>query len=694
MPPPDRPTPRVSLKQSSWGGFGPSALIALLGLVATLAACIGAERWEANQDRTAFERRASALAVAIARSFQLTREVVLSIPALFESSTVIEQEEFRTFVRPALARHPSLAALEWAPLVHDVDRAAFVEQQRRQGFPGFEIREPDASGAMVRSAQRDMYLPLTYMLPEVEAVRGLELLFEPVRRIKIEEAIDQGTLHVSDRFKLVEDPEGVQSLAVYAGGYDPRNPLANTTKRRAALLGLGVALFRLQPLIDAALANQEREGIELALVDTAAPADLQVLYETVPGIFAGVARAGMAYRESFDFGNRSYSVWSVASLGSTWSQWLAFGVGLGLTLLAAGSHAAFVVIRRLRREVKESVMLGQYTLQEKIGSGGMGVVYRATHAMLRRPAAIKLLLPEHHNQEHVARFEREVQLTSRLTHPNTISIFDYGRTAQGVFYYVMEFVDGIDLERLIEQEGPLAPARAIHILLQASGALAEAHAMGLIHGDVKPANIVLCERADAPDVVKIVDFGLARTLEKSAGDSGSTSLDGITGTPMYLAPEAVSTPSALDARADLYSLGAVGYFMLTGKHVFDGTSVLEVLTKHLLEEPVPPSIRSGKALASDLEGVLLGCLAKDRQYRPSSAQALADSLRACADAARYDADAAKAWWHGRGAELRQSARREPARAGIAATMAIDMRGRSGAELRGMALPLGTKLKQP
>ncbi|HEX2658440.1 MAG TPA: serine/threonine-protein kinase, partial [Polyangia bacterium] len=168
------------------------------------------------------------------------------------------------------------------------------------------------------------------------------------------------------------------------------------------------------------------------------------------------------------------------------------------------------VIYGLRADVREAARFGQYILERKIGEGAMGVVYRATHAMLRRPAAIKLLLKDRVSEIDLVRFEREVQLTSGLAHPNTISIFDYGRTAEGVFYYVMEYLNGLDLQRLVEESGPVPPARTIHILAQICGALAEAHAVGLIHRDIKPANIVLTERPDEPDVVKVVDFGLVK----------------------------------------------------------------------------------------------------------------------------------------------------------------------------------------
>jgi serine/threonine-protein kinase len=308
----------------------------------------------------------------------------------------------------------------------------------------------------------------------------------------------------------------------------------------------------------------------------------------------------------------------------------------------------------LRRQIGEVRQLGQYTLEEKIGEGGMGVVYRATHAMLRRPAAIKLLLKERAGEADLERFEREVQLTSRLAHPNTVSIFDYGRTSDGVFYYAMEYLDGLDLDRMVQMDGPLEAPRAVHILAQVSGALAEAHALGLIHRDIKPANIVLTERADEPDVVKVVDFGLVRSLGTIPHEPELTAA--LIGTPLYLAPEAVTSPHTVDGRADLYALGAVAYFLLTGKAVFEAPTVVEMCSKHLLEEPLLPSKRLGKVLSADLEALVVSCLAKNREARPSSAAALRTALLGCADAGRYDPRTARAWWRGPGAELRASRR--------------------------------------
>jgi serine/threonine-protein kinase len=671
------PAPKALAGNSS-GSSGQRSrawLIAAAGLLLTLIACAVAGQREAARNQDSFDRRAAMLTAAIARSFQMTREVVLSLPALFEASDQVEQREFSTFVRPALKRHSSLAALEWAPLVKHENRAEFEAKQRREGFPSFQIREPDASGQMVRSGDRAQYLPLAYLEPAVEGVRGLEVLFEPVRRTEIEAAIDLGALYVSHHFRLVEDPEGVQSVAVYAPGYDPSRPLGNANERRAALKGLGIALFRLRPLIDAALASQMREGIALALLDPSAPEGLRILYEAEAGSASRAGQAGMIHRETFDFGNRRYTVLSTARAAKTWNQWLALAIGLCLTLAATGGFVTLSTIGRLRQAVAERVNLGQYTLEEKLGEGGMGVVYRATHAMLRRPAAIKLLLKERASERDLARFEREVQLTSRLAHPNTISIFDYGRTAEGLFYYVMEFLDGMDLERLVRADGPLPPGRAIHILAQASGALSEAHLLGLIHRDIKPANIVLTERRDEPDVVKVVDFGLVKTLEPSADQPGITRVNSITGTPLYLAPEAISAPETVDARADLYALGAVAYFILTGKQVFEATTVMEVLSKHMFEQPISPSERLGQPIAADLERVVLACLAKNRDERPASAGQLRAELLACEDAKHYDVEAARSWWSERGAKLRTQGRVGAHSTGHATTMAIDLHDR-------------------
>jgi hypothetical protein len=304
------------------------------------------------------------------------------------------------------------------------------------------------------------------------------------------------------------------------------------------------------------------------------------------------------------------------------------------------------VIYGLRREVRHARQLGQYTLEEKLGEGGMGVVYRARHAMLRRPTAVKLLKPERVGEAALRRFEREVQMTAGLSHPNTVSVFDYGRTPDGVFYYAMEYLDGLTLDEVVAGDGPQDPARVVHVLRQVLGALAEAHGIGLVHRDVKPGNVLLCDRGGVPDVAKVLDFGLVKELESDTG----LSLEGaLVGTPMYLAPEAIRSPAA-DPRADLYSVGAVGYFLLTGSHVFEGKSVIEICSQHLHAAPVPPSARLGRPLPEGIEAWVLACLAKDPAERPRSAAEAAAALERTSPRP-WTPEEARAWWVGKGRAL-------------------------------------------
>jgi serine/threonine-protein kinase len=303
----------------------------------------------------------------------------------------------------------------------------------------------------------------------------------------------------------------------------------------------------------------------------------------------------------------------------------------------------------LRKAVSEIRRLGQYTLESKLGEGGMGVVYRASHAMLRRPTAIKLLLPERSGKDALTRFEREVQRTAMLTHPNTVTVFDYGRTTDGVFYYAMELLEGASLDEIVEVDGPQPAERVIHLLEQAAASLAEAHDAHLIHRDVKPGNILVVDRAGISDLVKVLDFGLVKDVGYEARgeattDAALTKADAITGTPLYLAPETVTAPETVDARTDLYALGAVGYWLLTGTHVFGGSSILEVCAHHLHTPPEPPSKRLGAAVPADLEAVLLACLAKRPEDRPASAHVLRERLRACAAAGQWTNARAAQWW--------------------------------------------------
>jgi serine/threonine protein kinase len=273
----------------------------------------------------------------------------------------------------------------------------------------------------------------------------------------------------------------------------------------------------------------------------------------------------------------------------------------------------------------------------------MGTVYKARHAMLRRPTAVKLLNVDTMSDAAVARFEREVQLTSSLNHPNTVAVFDYGRTPEGIFYYAMEYLEGMNLDDLIKRFGPLPEARLVYILKQVCGSLAEAHAAGLVHRDIKPANIFLTCRGGLHDFVKVLDFGLVKALE---GDEKAnlTSPNAITGTPLYMSPEAVNQPDQVDARTDVYALGAVGYFLLAGSPVFTGATVMEICMKHVKADAEPPSVRTGKPVSASLEALILQCLAKSPPDRPTDAADLLRKLDTCTVEGKWTTHDAAVWW--------------------------------------------------
>jgi len=324
--------------------------------------------------------------------------------------------------------------------------------------------------------------------------------------------------------------------------------------------------------------------------------------------------------------------------------WALFALLAALTL---GLLAFTLLAGRLERRVREAVLaagkLGQYALEEKIGEGGMGSVYKARHALLRRPTAVKLLEPRKTTELAVARFEREVQLTSQLNHPNTITIYDYGRTDEGVFYYAMEYLDGFSLQSLVERFGPQPDGRVIQILSQVCGSLLEAHTAGLMHRDIKPANIMITCRGGVRDFVKLLDFGLVKATD-SRRETQLTAADSITGTPLYLPPECIQDPDQADARSDLYSLGGVGYFLLTGRPVFEAASVLEIIRRQVETPPQAISEIVRRPVSPELEKLLLSCLAKSPADRPQSAAIMAETLRTMQPLDPWSLDDAHQWW--------------------------------------------------
>jgi len=307
------------------------------------------------------------------------------------------------------------------------------------------------------------------------------------------------------------------------------------------------------------------------------------------------------------------------------------------------------VVTRLGQQVSKAREMGSYQLGDLLKRGGMGEVYKATHTMLARPAAIKLIRPEMLGGENtedaqiaVKRFHREAEAAANLRSPHTVELFDFGVTEDQTLYFVMELLQGMDLESMVQKHGPLPAARVIHILSQVCESLEEAHERGLVHRDIKPANIHLGHVGIRDDFVKVLDFGLVKSVATTSEVSLGTAVGRTPGTPAYMAPE-MALGETVDGRADIYALGCVAYYLLSGKLVFDAENTFQMVAKHLHHDPVPPSVRGEIAIPDQLEQLVLSCLAKNPDARPRSAADLSQAL-ACINVEPWTEVQAKEWW--------------------------------------------------
>ena len=348
---------------------------------------------------------------------------------------------------------------------------------------------------------------------------------------------------------------------------------------------------------------------------------------------------GVTDAEALPFLMRSVTMTHRVDMGLT--------LAIGVMIATWGAHR----IHTLRLEVFEAKRLGQYQLTERIGRGGMGEVWKADHQLLARPAAIKLIKPgiidagdPSMAQDFIRSFEREAQITASLRSIHTVELYDFGMTADSTFYYVMELLDGQDLETLVRGSGPLEPSRVAYLLEQVCDSLAEAHEHGLVHRDIKPANIQVCRMGRRFDFIKVLDFGLVKRRTRRGESRGIGDGKGVVvGTPSYIAPEMVGTED-IDARADIYSLGCVGYWLLTGRPVFEGKTTAEIVAKHVQAAVVAPGQRAETEIPEELERIILACLEKDPAARPQSAEELSRLLRASGLVDEWTQDRARAWW--------------------------------------------------
>ena len=327
-----------------------------------------------------------------------------------------------------------------------------------------------------------------------------------------------------------------------------------------------------------------------------------------------------------------------------------FASSVSPAFAVAVAYVGSRIVHGMNVDLVEARRLGSYRLESRLGVGGMGEVWRARHQFLARPAAVKLVRPElvardpESQRVMIARFEREAQATAAMCSPHTIQVYDFGVERGGAFYYVMELLSGLDLEALVRQFGPLPPARAVHLLLQICDSLGEAHEFGLIHRDVKPANVYVCHYGRRVDFVKVLDFGLVKFHDhQDSDDPQLTREQTVGGTPGFIAPEQV-IGDEVDGRTDLYSLGCVAYWMLTGTYIFEGKTAWQVMMMHVQVEPQKPSARTDQSIPPELERIVLSCLEKDPALRPQNADQLAEMLKACDVGQPWTEERAMRWW--------------------------------------------------
>ncbi len=327
-----------------------------------------------------------------------------------------------------------------------------------------------------------------------------------------------------------------------------------------------------------------------------------------------------------------------------WESRIVFGL---ITLCVGIALYSYYTVHRLRQNLGENRKLGQYRLERQIGEGGMGKVFKAQHELLKRPTAVKLLKPELVDRDSLARFEREACLVAQLEHFNTIRVYDYGVTAEGLLYFVMEYIDGFTLAELVALEGPLSPARTVFLLRQSCYSLREAHDAGLVHRDLKPGNIMVCQRSGDSDVVKVLDFGLVKSVAtRKSQEITSTGL--VAGTPQYIPPERLSDPQTNDPRSDLYSLGAVAFFLLTGRDAIEGDSLAEVLQHVINSPPERPSKHTSQQIPTALDDLVYHCLSKDLDHRPRSAADIIVILQELEASHPWSPSQAEVWWAEKG----------------------------------------------
>ena len=539
----------------------------------------------------------------------------------------------------AAARRPLVeqlaAALEeqGAATFNAIDRSQRIVASRFRENCGLRI----APGTFQRELEPVFLGETRFVRPYREAER-LESppprpqLGRPVTWIETPVRDDSGAIIAALGFGEYADG---QFAAILAAGRTGETGEAYAFDRRGALLTPG--------------RFGEGEGAT-PLAARAAQSDRGALLDPYPGYHGGPVVGAWRWLPEYDMGI-AVEMGAVEAYAPLRYLNIAFGAVFGALVIAvAVALGSALSVIRLRRQMGENRKLGPYRLVRRIGEGGFAAVYLARHDLLKRPTAVKLLKPARATDEMIARFEREVQLASSLAHPNTVEIFDFGRSRDGLLYYAMEYLDGLTVTEVMQKSSapPIPVPRAIHLLRQLCAGLAEAHGKGLVHRDIKPENVMVCRYGGEFDFVKILDFGMVKQVSSEHSRDLTGSLR-ILGTPLYMAPERLRNPADVDARADIYAVGALAFLMLTGRRLFQSSDDLELTSKILNEEPPRPSAVSAQPIPAELDQLVAACVEKNRERRPRRVADLVEAFDALAPEHRWTQREAEEWWSRRAA---------------------------------------------
>ena len=509
----------------------------------------------------------------------------------------------------------------------------------------------------------------TVFLREAEQRTGAtrlppDLIAQSARRLRIQALMYAFVFFMSDPMSAILFPEDRAKFLASPLGWVP------------AALSITVALVVAAVTLNRRIAGEKILAIGLAF-EVAGSYGIAVAQYLDPSRYPSESWAGLSWvavwMASFPVVVPSPPRWALAAslasasavpvvVGWTMATGLAtveippslflFRIVLPYLIIVAIAYVGARIIYNLGTELHRARELGSYRLVEPVGQGGMGEVWRASHRMLARPAAIKLIRPEMlggspaERQSLHLRFEREAQATAAMRSPHTIEVYDFGVADDGTFFYVMELLDGFDLGTLVDRFGPIPQERAVHLLRQVCHSLAEAHAAGLIHRDIKPANVYVCRYGRETDFVKVLDFGLVKSQrETERGDVTLTRAQGtIGGTPAFMSPEQVLGERPVDVRSDIYAVGCLAYWLVTGQLVFTGRTVMDTLLQHAQAPPVPPSERTELEISPVFDQLVLMCLAKNPDDRPATADALADGLGEVATTNSWTTKHMRQWW--------------------------------------------------